>query len=693
MSLSDENFDTPRKSPRAICTVCGKKGVQFRLINSAAWREKKRSDLIHQICGYRFIEGCICRACEAKILTLSHKIITLKDQCCKTVQSLQSKRTIKNTPVKSGTGHSSTPARLQETKTPKRRKLTFDKDKENHKPRTPSKIPTRVRTELEAHHSYGKQGECRGDKKGVAPSRLPRPIQVKGNGPMQKGTPVHSTSTPVPLDHTYVNSPVVPVASDIVKRLSREIKNAKELELRQRNDDQYYAKLRNRKLGHVSVLMAKDTAAMVNLDWERVVEELCELFPEFANVLVGLMLEKEDRHDPNQIQAILPKLGLIYGIVAQCRNDRLSLVQRTLSAILTDALCDVKVIDQLASVGVCMSYSTTQRILESVTAESNAKLVRAMQAGRKFRLIGDNVNFYVGVRDERHDKHSHLQHYFASAAILLPQIDLSPLSDTPEKITLELGDLIPTPGESDLLTDDYAYICMKVAAKHLGCFAFLQDLLPEHLTDQYSHSLLNKTEIVPLVTLHKNEQYYSDVVDILKYYEKLVTDVCAEAGVPPDRMSFHIGGDQLTRERFSGAKLLFLGAPTPKLRFDHLKPITAELFHLSMNFLTLAYHRLYHVDSGRETGTMKAEQDRIQRKSVKGDAKKAYYADKEYFESFTDAYIVEAVCEYFGLEDILSSPTNYSIPFDNADRLAWATKHFTSLVKQFVGTFAHRNGK
>ena len=39
----------------------------------------------------------------------------------------------------------------------------------------------------------------------------------------------------------------------------------------------------------------------------------------------------------------------------------------------------------------------------------------------------------------------------------------------------------------------YINICMKVAAKtHELCFPFLQDLLLEHLSDQYSNSLLNK---------------------------------------------------------------------------------------------------------------------------------------------------------------------------------------------------------
>ena len=70
-----------------------------------------------------------------------------------------------------------------------------------------------------------------------------------------------------------------------------------------------------------------------------------------------------------------------------------------------------------------------------------------------------------------------------------------------------------------------------------------------------------------------------------------------------------------------------------------------------MNFLSLKYHRIYNVNNERESGTIEAEQDRIQRRSVKSDAKKAYYADKEFFGTFTDTYIIEAVCQYFDMED------------------------------------------
>ena len=59
---------------------------------------------------------------------------------------------------------------------------------------------------------------------------------------------------------------------------------------------------------------------------------------------------------------------------------------------------------------------------------------------------------------------------------------------------------------------------------------------------------------------------------------------------------------------------------------------------------------------------MKSEQTRIGRTSVDSDVRKAYDADKDFIVSFVDAYIVEAVLEFFGMEDVHSAPTKHAPP-------------------------------
>lgn len=63
-----------------------------------------------------------------------------------------------------------------------------------------------------------------------------------------------------------------------------------------------------------------------------------------------------------------------------------------------------------------------------------------------------------------------------------------------------------------------------------------------------------KNLVVALPVLPFNEQKYADVVQILDHYEQYIEEIYQSAEVPLAKV--HIGGDQLTRERFSGAKRL-----------------------------------------------------------------------------------------------------------------------------------------
>lgn len=52
-----------------------------------------------------------------------------------------------------------------------------------------------------------------------------------------------------------------------------------------------------------------------------------------------------------------------------------------------------------------------------------------------------------------------------------------------------------------------------------------------------------------------------------------------------ERLQVPVGGDQLTRVRFEGAKALRDGCLTVQERFDQLNPIIIELFHTLQDFI------------------------------------------------------------------------------------------------------------
>ena len=81
--------------------------------------------------------------------------------------------------------------------------------------------------------------------------------------------------------------------------------------------------------------------------------------------------------------------------------------------------------------------------------------------------------------------------------------------------------------------------------------------------------------------LLRNEQYCQDVVYILEFYTNTVVDGYNKAGRQvTEETRIHIGGDQLTRERFSGAKAMRAHDNDPHDRFQCLRPISFEVSHM-----------------------------------------------------------------------------------------------------------------
>ena len=174
--------------------------------------------------------------------------------------------------------------------------------------------------------------------------------------------------------------------------------------------------------------------------------------------------------------------------------------------------------DRLSKVGVCLSHQNTTILLDKITGNFNCKLVNAIKSGKHLRIVGDNIDFYLGVRDERKGFHGSMKHFFGSAFIVkelsFPDFITSGPQLSTDKITV--AHLLPNPTEIPLLVQDYAYLCMQVAATKMPFFSFLKKDLPMHLTDDHSKQLLEKTLVIPIGALPRNEHSHGDVVEILR---------------------------------------------------------------------------------------------------------------------------------------------------------------------------------
>lgn len=75
-----------------------------------------------------------------------------------------------------------------------------------------------------------------------------------------------------------------------------------------------------------------------------------------------------------------------------------------------------------------------------------------------------------------------------------------------------------------------------------------------------------------------------------------------------------------------------------------------------MNFLLLIFNKLYK-EKSFDKGTMNAARIKLSRKTAKKEVQYHYHHDKDFFISFLRAYIVEALCNFFGLETLDGEPT------------------------------------
>ena len=344
--------------------------------------------------------------------------------------------------------------------------------------------------------------------------------------------------------------------------------------------------------------------------------------------------------------------------------------------------------DRLQTVGVCLSYDRTLDVMNIVGGHFNSQIIDIVKNQKRFRLVGDNINWNVGVHDQRLDHRSRMFHAFGSA-VLVQNVSFDYLCDVAPQIHYSVAPVqlfIPSLEEISAIKEEYVAIVTKIAARHIPLFQLFKECVPKQLSRPVSEKLKEKTKVVPMPVLFKNEQYLQDVVQILDSYEVFLDEVFQEAGVTTDGVKVHIGGDQLTRDRFSGGKALRSHHIHASERFDHLGPITFELFHMLMNYMKMVYKQLYKESSTQDMGTLKSLKERLSRSSVGTNVNEHYDADKDFFMSVTDIHIVEMFLEYFGMDDEYSQPTKNQPPefISDDERKEWLFRTVRSMLDEHI---------
>ena len=172
----------------------------------------------------------------------------------------------------------------------------------------------------------------------------------------------------------------------------------------------------------------------------------------------------------------------------------------------------------------------------------------------------------------RSDHHGTMVHMYSmlvgrsrTPAIELPRTgQVAPLMSIPSDFFL------PTVADVQCVKSNLVTIVSCILTRYIHDLSPLSKSIPKHILHKYSTQMSQKSEVVVLDVLMKNEAKHSDMLDImLKMQEYLGKNY------PPVRRVAS-GGDQLTCERQVGAQRHMMDGDTPEDRLQLLEPQTED---------------------------------------------------------------------------------------------------------------------
>ena len=210
--------------------------------------------------------------------------------------------------------------------------------------------------------------------------------------------------------------------------------------------------------------------------------------------------------------------------------------------------------------------------------------------GANFKFVGDNVAKTKGVRDVRSDHQSHLvQMYSIFAVKSRVSHPEAPNSFAPPRVSsMGVSQCLPSPEDVTNLKANLVVLVSRVLCKYIKCLQEYKPTVISHIPHAHSQEMAEKSEVVVLDVLHKDETKGPEMIDIMTEMHQYLGDD------PKIRLS---GGDYVTVERQRGAKQDKLNSETQRGKLALLEPC-AEDWHCLMNILMVrnnAWHKHYNV--------------------------------------------------------------------------------------------------
>ncbi|XP_028416394.1 uncharacterized protein LOC114540402 [Dendronephthya gigantea] len=440
-----------------------------------------------------------------------------------------------------------------------------------------------------------------------------------------------------------------------------------------------------------SVLRERSFDGLADISWvTKVLEELSTRCPRVHRILCRLFdstIYKEKKSYA---------ISFVYSIIMFLRCHELSRVQRINSVLLIEGQASGNLVTRLHKYGMCLEPSSKYNILEDIGKHFIDRAAELVKSGRSFVYVLDNIDWEEKAHDMRQNVQNRSVHAVATS-IVFNRVSDEGLPDSGPQQRLKdcnVHELVNiNPLELEAIRNRYTILVANILFEYFPYFGAFRQYLPKATNCAYKSEMETKSEVLTMPVLMKDEKKYAECVDVLDQLEKWTHDIYEAAGLcspppsdvqdatptigthsRPDQPGSHIPpvetdtdplcgvkvpcfGDQLTRVRFAGARDLRSGCHTAKQRLDHIYPFSIVDWHTKRSFLKTIFKKLR------------------QRESI------------------GKCYVVEALMEFFQMEDRKHDPTANVPHSASVSGDEYGKQYIFQVVDKFLDEFVFNEEK
>ena len=184
-------------------------------------------------------------------------------------------------------------------------------------------------------------------------------------------------------------------------------------------------------------------------------------------------------------------------ILHEC-SSQLNAVQQILSLLMVDGACSKRTFERFNHLGLCLSPTGTRNMLDGMGTYQKTEIVLLLREGRAFRVVGDNFDLLIKVRQMLLEHRNKSHHWFnlldifsrISGSHFPNDAPICPLSEFPPSAYLLCDE------EQEDTMNNFTILASGVLCKHLKFLAPFKAVLTKHIAHEHSNEMSEKSPVL-----------------------------------------------------------------------------------------------------------------------------------------------------------------------------------------------------